>query len=716
MLKQQKTKLMAGLAIVIILCIVSGLAVFSLSEIPFGTLFQVVLYLFCFFLTLLMVLAAIFLFQSAKRWLTWTGLIPLLLAVVVLLLTIIITFDYRILYFQSLSPNPTKTEWIEDLHYLANQMAEKHADLYALVPEEKLAETVKEIEERIPEMTDSDIQMAFFKLAALPNDGHTFPFIMIPAYDLHSFPFKVFLFSEGLYIVDAGRGYKDLIGARILKIGSTSIEDIFNKLPLLLSAENMSSYKERFTYMVMMPEWLRYYKVIQGIDKADFTLIKRNGEQISQTIQSIKFYPHFLWSNLFPVDNDAPPVYTNYRKDYYLYKFLEDSSTLYIQFNQCDNQSDRETIDQFTTRLEHSVKANDPEKCIIDLRNNDGGSQVWGGLLSFLKDHDKFNHPGGLFVLIGRRTFSSAVIFTTQLQLQTSAILIGEPTGQGPVFYSGPNIIELPNSRLPFAVSRRLTLAGLPFDKRHAIEPDIPVDYSVSDFLEGRDPVLEAAISYNPPEQNYINVPEKILEKYTGRYLLDSIHVMDIENKSNSLQVHLTDFLSNSGFRFKSDIFPVSKNVFNTKISGVQIKFPDFEEDKQGGVILDWMGAEQLLNCTSSDYKTAFENISNGAIGTGCEILYKQKDLFLTQYPDLERILNGLGYTHLRNNDITAAIQIFRLNVDLFPESANVYDSYGEALMVNDQIDLSIQNYKKSLELNPSNKNAEQVLKKLVSK
>jgi tetratricopeptide (TPR) repeat protein len=228
--------------------------------------------------------------------------------------------------------------------------------------------------------------------------------------------------------------------------------------------------------------------------------------------------------------------------------------------------------------------------------------------------------------------------------------------------------------------------------------------------------VLEATISYNPPEQNYINVPEKILKKYTGRYLLNPIQVMDIENKSNSLQVHLSDFLPNSGFRFQSDLFPVSKNVFNTKISGVQIIFPDFEEDKPGRVILDWIGTEQLLNRTSLDYKTAFENISKGAVGTGCDILYNQKDLFLTKYPDLERILNGLGYTHLRSNDLGAAIQIFRLNVDLFPESANVYDSYGEALMVNDQIDLSIQNYKKSLELNPGNKNAEQVLKKLESK
>lgn len=713
MLQKRNSKLLLGFIIVTALCIIFGFLLYSLSDIPFGFIFQTVFYIFCSCLLLVMLFIALLCFKSGKRVLILIGLVPALMAIAITVLTLILTIDYRILYFQSLSPNPTKTEWIEDLHYLAKQMSEKHSNLYSLISEGKMNETIKEIEGQIPEMTDPEILMALFKVAALPNDCHTFPFIMIPAFDLHSFPFKTFLFSDGLYIVDAGREYKDLIGARILEIGSVPIEEIY-KLPLLLSSENTSSHKERFTYMVMMPEWLAYHNIIQDAEKADFTLVKRNGEQIVLTISSTKFYPHFLWSSFFPVDNDAPPVYTNYRKDYYHYKLLKDSRTLYIQFNQCENQSDRETVDQFTARLENVVKANDPEKCIIDIRNNDGGSQVWSGLLSFLKDQNKFNRRGGLFVLIGRRTFSSAVIFATQLQLQTNCILIGEPTGQGPVFYSGPELIELPNSRLPFAISRHLTIAGLPFDKRQAIKPNIPVDYSVSDFLDGRDPVLEAALSYKPSEHSFISLSEQILRKYEGRYLLNPSQVMDIENNGNKLQVHLSDFISNSGFRFLSDLFPVSKNVFNTNISGIQIKFPDFIGDKPESVILDWLEVEQSLNRASSDYNSAFEEISKGNIDAGCEILYKQKEFYLAQYSDLERILNGLGYMHLRKNDVTAAIQIFRLNVDLFPESANVYDSYGEALMVDEQIDLSIQNYKKSLELNPDNKNAARVLKKLI--
>lgn len=88
----------------------------------------------------------------------------------------------------------------------------------------------------------------------------------------------------------------------------------------------------------------------------------------------------------------------------------------------------------------------------------------------------------------------------------------------------------------------------------------------------------------------------------------------------------------------------------------------------------------------------------------------------MAEYADLEFIMNRLGYIHLRKGEVPAALQLFRLNVDLFPHSYNVYDSYGESLMVNDQIELAIENYKKSLELNPNNKNAERVIQVLMNK
>jgi CubicO group peptidase (beta-lactamase class C family) len=83
------------------------------------------------------------------------------------------------------------------------------------------------------------------------------------------------------------------------------------------------------------------------------------------------------------------------------------------------------------------------------------------------------------------------------------------------------------------------------------------------------------------------------------------------------------------------------------------------------------------------------------------------------KYDFSEEMLNDLGYDLLRNQKIKEAIEIFKLNVETFPQSANVYDSLGEAYMVNGDKESAIKNYEKSLELNSQNPNAVERLKKL---
>lgn len=79
----------------------------------------------------------------------------------------------------------------------------------------------------------------------------------------------------------------------------------------------------------------------------------------------------------------------------------------------------------------------------------------------------------------------------------------------------------------------------------------------------------------------------------------------------------------------------------------------------------------------------------------------------------IERDLNMKGYRLLTQDQVKEAIEIFELNVTLFPGSSNAYDSLAEAYMKDEQNDLAIKNCKKSLELNPDNKNAVKMLEKL---
>ncbi|MEP3208203.1 MAG: amidohydrolase family protein [Maribacter sp.] len=75
--------------------------------------------------------------------------------------------------------------------------------------------------------------------------------------------------------------------------------------------------------------------------------------------------------------------------------------------------------------------------------------------------------------------------------------------------------------------------------------------------------------------------------------------------------------------------------------------------------------------------------------------------------------MNAVGYLLLQLEKPQEAIAIFKLNVQAFPDSWNVYDSLGEAYMAIGQKKLAIQNYQKSIALHPENEYGKEQLKKL---
>ena len=78
-----------------------------------------------------------------------------------------------------------------------------------------------------------------------------------------------------------------------------------------------------------------------------------------------------------------------------------------------------------------------------------------------------------------------------------------------------------------------------------------------------------------------------------------------------------------------------------------------------------------------------------------------------------ENTLNTLGYQQLNAKHTQEAIALFKLNVEMYPNGFNTYDSLAEAYMVQGDHEAAIKNYRKSLELNPGNTNAVTMLKKL---
>ncbi len=66
------------------------------------------------------------------------------------------------------------------------------------------------------------------------------------------------------------------------------------------------------------------------------------------------------------------------------------------------------------------------------------------------------------------------------------------------------------------------------------------------------------------------------------------------------------------------------------------------------------------------------------------------------KYVNTESAINTLGYALLGGKRVDDAIRIFTLNTGAYPDSANVYDSLGDALQAAGRKDDAIKAYEKA--------------------
>lgn len=75
--------------------------------------------------------------------------------------------------------------------------------------------------------------------------------------------------------------------------------------------------------------------------------------------------------------------------------------------------------------------------------------------------------------------------------------------------------------------------------------------------------------------------------------------------------------------------------------------------------------------------------------------------------------MNSMGYSYLKKKDYENALKLFKMNVESYPDSWNVYDSLGEVYLAIGNKEKAIENYKKSIDLNPDNDNGKKILKEM---
>ncbi len=147
--------------------------------------------------------------------------------------------------------------------------------------------------------------------------------------------------------------------------------------------------------------------------------------------------------------------------------------------------------------------------------------------------------------------------------------------------------------------------------------------------------------------------------------------------------------------------------------SGLHYKYKYYSDDDHGSVpmITEYDGLRFIFDGYKVNFATVsqkpsllkehFKNIST-----------KMGASFLPP----ESVINSLAYQSIQNNDTAKAIEFFQINIDLYPDSYNVYDSMGEAWMDKGDYKKAIAYYERSLALNPNNQNGKDRIKKMKEK
>lgn len=316
-------------------------------------------------------------------------------------------------------------------------------------------------------------------IIASVGDAHTALMPVVSRY----LPFDFYWFEEGLYITATWPELQNWWGAKVVAIENTPIADVIADLTSILSHENQSFVKAQLPSYLAAVDLLYGLEICDHLDEVRLTLLQAEGKPTELKVATMKQSGRA--DAMFKLGGGASvPLFCRHRDLSFWFSRIE-SDIIYAQYNACKEPADGPIATAFKALLD-DISHNQPKKIIIDLRFNLGGDST---LLDPLIE-ELISHPASLYVIIGRNTFSSALLNAYALKNKAGAIVVGEPSGGKPNCYGEVQYLTLPNSKLRIRYSTQYYRL-VEDDGQLSLLPDLPCPVTFADHQAGRDPCLE---------------------------------------------------------------------------------------------------------------------------------------------------------------------------------------------------------------------------------
>ena len=378
-------------------------------------------------------------------------------------------------------------KWAADIDQLALELPLGHKNLFFNLNKENFDKQIRNLKGNIENYDDCMIFVDIAAIAASAGDAHTTVIMPIARF----IPFEFYWFPEGIYIVTCFGEYADALNCKVTHLDGIPIEEVIQRVEVIVSRENDAFLKAQLPKYLQAVEVLYGLEIIDEFDRVELTLETVGGEVLEKTVPTYgyKELKSKTTSNIDVPVNKLPLYRRNKDKNYWSY-FIVKSNTLYFNYKSCRDMQDI-PVKRFCADLMKFINQEDVKRLVIDLRNNLGGnSTLLEPFIRELSKCQKLNREGSIFVILGRETFSSALLNAYALKHKTKAIFVGEATGGKPNCYGEVKFFDLKNSKLQIRYSTKYYKI-IEDDEQLSFFPEVNTEVTIKDYIDNRDPCME---------------------------------------------------------------------------------------------------------------------------------------------------------------------------------------------------------------------------------
>ncbi len=397
----------------------------------------------------------------------------------------------------ALDPAATRVAgWTNDLASLLPAMAAIHPDLFHGTSKAALEAAVEALQATVPTATDDELMVGVARIAATVSaqgrDGHTGLFVWgTGSYPVSSLPLRLWSFSDGLFIVDALPPYEPLIGGRIGSIAGRPISEVLAAIEPIVPRDNPATVTLVTPRYLLIPEVLHGLGLLDAAGPVELDLVDGTGSQATVSVEPVSMADYNAWAGPYGLHLPSRAgTLALSRADERLWStVLDDSDALYVQYNRVELP----TLDGIKT-VKAAMARPDVQRVVLDLRQNYGGELDADRPLRDVLIQYGQAHPGRLFVLTGRNTFSAASLMVNALVDGSGARVVGEPMAGATAFWGDDRTVALPYSKLAVLVADSTYNDPSTATDPLILEPSIAAPMASTDYFADRDPALEAAL------------------------------------------------------------------------------------------------------------------------------------------------------------------------------------------------------------------------------